>query len=64
MKLQTFLILVGSVFGVIALLHLFRLLFQWEAVIGGWQVPLWFSWLGIIVAAYLSLVSFWLLKKN
>lgn len=26
----------------------------WEAVIAGWQVPVWVSWVGVVVAGYLG----------
>jgi len=39
-----------------------RLLFGWEAVIGGWQVPFWVSWVGIAVAGSLGYTAFTLGK--
>ena len=46
--------LAGAIFGLVALLHALRLLFGWEAVIGGWAIPRWFSVLGLLVAGPLS----------
>lgn len=52
----------GILFSLIALLHLFRLVRGWEAVIGGFTVPLWFSGVALIVAGYLA-VTAWRLRK-
>ena len=46
--------LAGAIFALVFLLHALRLLFGWEAVIGGWVVPRWFSILGLVVAGTLS----------
>lgn len=42
------------VFGVIALLHLLRSIFGWQAAIGRFNVPLYFSYIAVAVAGYLS----------
>lgn len=47
-------LLTGVIFLVIAVLHLLRLVYGWEAVIGGWTVPIWLSWIAVAVAGYLS----------
>jgi hypothetical protein len=31
-----------------------RIFFGWPAVIGGWTVPMWLSWIGLVVAGGLS----------
>ena len=54
MTLQTFARVSGAVFSLVALLHLLRLIFRWEAVIGGWTVPMWVSWVGIALAGALA----------
>lgn len=54
MNQKTFYLVVGSIFSLIALLHLLRLLRGWEAVIGGWSVPMWFSGVALAVAAILA----------
>jgi hypothetical protein len=50
--------LVGFVFLIVALLHLLRLAFGWSLILGTASVPLWVSWLGVIIPAYLSYASF------
>ena len=62
MKQNTFVGVAGAVFSLIAILHLLRLLFRWEAAIGGWHVPLWISWAAIAVSGYLAWTAFTLRK--
>ena len=58
MKQKTFTLTAGVVFSIIAVLHLLRLLFGWEATIGGWNVPLWISCVAIAVSGYLAYTAF------
>ena len=58
MNQKTFNTLVGIVFVVVAALHLCRLLFRWEAVIGGWAVPTWVSGVALALSGYLALSAF------
>lgn len=44
----------AAIFGIIALLHLLRSIFSWEANIGGFNIPVWFSYVAVVVAGYLS----------
>jgi hypothetical protein len=43
------------IFGIISLLHLLRLIYQVEIVIGSYQLPLWINAAGIIVTVILSI---------
>jgi hypothetical protein len=54
MNQKTFTIIAGAIFGVVALFHVLRILFGWPAVVGGWTVPMWLSWIGLIVTGGLS----------
>lgn len=58
MNKNTYLSLTGVVFALIALLHLARIIYGWEAMIGGWAVPMGLSWLALVVAGYLSWNAF------
>lgn len=49
---------VASVFLVIAILHLIRAVKGWEAVIAGASIPIWFSWVAVALAGYLSIRGF------
>jgi hypothetical protein len=44
----------GLIFLLIAVLHLLRLVFGWEAVFEGWSVPQWLSAVALVVAGYLA----------
>ena len=52
--MRAYLIVTRTLFAVIALFHLTRMLTHWSAVIGGWDAPLWVSGLGFVVAGALS----------
>ena len=55
---RTLLMLAGAIFLVVALAHLARVAFSWRIILGGAIVPIWLSWVGIVIAAYLSYSSF------
>lgn len=46
------------IFSLIALLHALRLVYGWDAVIGGWGVPMWLSGAALILAGYLAYSAF------
>ncbi|PSH70146.1 hypothetical protein CU102_03340 [Phyllobacterium brassicacearum] len=46
--------LAAAIFAVVAVLHLVRILIGWSIVVDGWTVPMWVSWLGLIIAGALS----------
>jgi len=46
--------LASFIFGLVALLHLLRSVFNWNASIGSFNIPVYFSYFGILVAGYLS----------
>lgn len=50
----------GVVFSLVALLHALRLLKSWPVTIGPWRAPLWISWLGLALAAFLAYTAFML----
>lgn len=54
----------GTIFAVIGLLHVLRLLLGWEAQIGDFAVPFWLSVVAVIVAAYLAWNAFQLGQKK
>ena len=51
---KTFHSLAGGIFLIIAILHLGRLMYGWEAQIGDFVVPMWASTVAFIIAGYLS----------
>ena len=60
---KTFLKLVGTIFAVIGSLHLLRLLLGWQIILVGWEVPVWISALGVIVAWFIAYNAFTLAGK-
>jgi hypothetical protein len=54
MDRKTFTLLAGVVFAIVALLHLLRIYMAWPVVIGDWAVPMWVSWIALVVAGGLS----------
>ena len=54
MSQKTFTIVASVIFGIVALFHLLRIFFGWPAIIGGWTVPMWISWIGLVVTGGLS----------
>jgi hypothetical protein len=58
LRSRTYLLTVGTILGAVSLAHLIRLFTSANVVIVGWTVPMWLSWIGVAVAAYLSYMSF------
>lgn len=52
----------GVLFSVITAAHLLRVIFAWEANIGGWEVPMWLSVLAVVVLGYLTYSALKLMK--
>ena len=55
MNRQTFCIVAGVIFGVVALFHLLRIYMDWPVVIGDWSVPMGVSWIALVVAGLLAI---------
>jgi hypothetical protein len=55
---KTLLLVAGIVFLIVALAHLLRLALGLDILLGDFAVPLWLSWFGVLVTAYLSYSSF------
>lgn len=54
---RTYALISGVIFGVVAVAHLWRVFSNAPIDIAGWNVPLWLSWVGVVLAAYLSYSS-------
>ena len=61
---RIYLMISAAIFAFIAVLHLIRLVNQWSVNIGVVAVPLWGSWLGLIIAAGLSIWAFRLITQS
>ena len=51
---KLFHLMAGAIFALVALGHVLRIYFGWPAVIAGWSVPMWLSWIAVIVAGGLA----------
>jgi len=60
--MQTYLRISGTLFGLVAVGHLLRLLRHWPAEIAGWIVPAWISILGLLIAGGLTIWAMRLLR--
>ncbi|MBI2635180.1 MAG: hypothetical protein HYW79_01395 [Parcubacteria group bacterium] len=64
MKTKTYFITVLTVFVVVASVHFLRIVFGWSARIGARDVPMWVSWLAVIIAGTLAYHGFRLQKRS
>ena len=58
MNQKTYITLTATLFVVVAIAHLLRIVLGWHVEIGGWSIPFWVSWLGILVAGALGYFGF------
>ena len=58
MDQKMFSIVTGVIFAVVALFHLVRIYMGWPVMIGDWSVPMWVSWIGLVVAGGLAFFGF------
>jgi len=56
--------IIGVIFLIAALVHLWRVLQSWDLIIGNILIPTWASLVAVIVLGYLSFLSFRLGKNN
>jgi hypothetical protein len=64
MSEKTFVAVAAVIFGLVALLHLFRIVMGWSIVIDAWTVPMWLSWIGLVVAGALSYFGIRLTRRS
>ena len=62
MTQRTFSLVTSVLFSLTALLHAVRLLRGWQVAIEGAVVPIWISWIGLAIAAFLAYQGFLLSK--
>lgn len=61
--LKAYLALSGTIFLLVAGLHLLRLVYQWPIVVGIWIVPRWVSYVGFPVASGYCVWAYWLCRR-
>ncbi|OFY49424.1 MAG: hypothetical protein A2W85_06155 [Bacteroidetes bacterium GWF2_41_31] len=50
----------GTIFGIVSVLHLLRVVSVVSVTIGGWQLPMWVNMMGFLAAGFLSGGLWWL----
>lgn len=63
MNNKIYLRIISFVFLVIAVLHVFRLVDGWEAVINNYTLPMWISWVAILLAGFLAFRGYKMSKQ-
>jgi hypothetical protein len=58
MTIRSFCTLAAAIFALIAVLQLIRIVMGWSVTLNGVDVPIWPSWIAVIVAGALSFVGF------
>ena len=55
---KTYVTIAGIVFLIAFVLHLIRSIAGWQLVLGPYNIPMWISWLAVIITAVLVFYSF------
>ena len=58
MTQKNFCMVAGIIFLLMTLLHIARLLFGWQVAVGNAVMPMWISWIALVIAAYLAYLGF------
>ncbi len=61
---KTYLVISGAIFGLVAVGHLLRVIFNWSFAIGGWNAPMSASWVALLVAAAMCVWAISLATKE
>ncbi len=64
MSRKSYFAVTGIIFLVIAFLHLLRIIFGWSPVVERWAVPMWLSWVALVVAGWLGYEGLRLARKS
>jgi hypothetical protein len=64
MDAKTFSVVAGVIFAVVALFHVVRIFMEWTVIIGGWSIPMWVSWIALVVAGGLALLGLRLSERR
>lgn len=64
MTKQQYVTVTAVLFALVTLFHLARLFSSWSVVIGNWDIPIWVSVIGAVVAGYLAYQGYQLKGKK
>jgi hypothetical protein len=56
--MSAYAVISALIFAVVAAVHLIRLLNRWDVQIGPYSVPMSVSWIGLVIAALISIWGF------
>jgi len=63
MSSRNFLRIAGTIFALVALAHLLRIIMGWPVMIGTWSIPIWISLIALVGAGLLSVTGLRLAKS-
>ena len=64
MKRNLSLVVAGIIFSFVALMHLLRIVYNWDVIIAGQAIPMYASTIGLLVAAFLAIWMFVTASKS
>jgi hypothetical protein len=64
MRQKTFSLVATVIFLMVGLLHALRLFLGWHVQVNGWVVPMWVSWVGLVIGLYLASEGIGLATKS
>jgi hypothetical protein len=64
MSQKTFSLIATVIFLVVGLMHALRLFFGVHAELNDWVVPMWVSWVGLVIGLYLASEGIGLARKG
>jgi len=56
--------LAGTIFLIVAVVLALRLVFKWQVLVAGWQVPMWVSAVAFIMGVYLAYEGLQMKKRD
>ena len=62
MSNKAYFVVSGTIFGLVAVVHLVRVVYQMPVHVGDWAFPVWPLWGGLVVAGALCVWAFRLLR--
>ena len=54
MDQKSFSLVAGLVFLLVAVMHALRLALGWHVTFGGWTLPMWVSWVALVITGFLA----------
>ena len=58
MNRNTYMVVTATLFLIVAVVHLLRIILGWHVEIGGLSIPFWLSWLAVLAAGALAYFGF------